>query len=119
MSRFLRTLQLGLKSLILHKLRSSLAMLGILIGVTSVIWLVALGEGVSLQAQRQIKDLGATNIIVRTVKPPAESSNSSSGMGGNVEFGLMRDDFDRFINIPTVVAAVPLRELNQKEARYL
>jgi putative ABC transport system permease protein len=116
--KLLQTLRLGTKSLLLHKLRSSLAALGILIGVTSVIWLVALGEGVSLQAQRQIKDLGATNIIVRTVKPPAESS-SSMGMGGNVEFGLLRDDFDRFLNIPTVVGAVPLRELNQKEARYL
>ena len=49
-------------------------MLGILIGVTAVIWLVAMGEGVSYQAQQQIKDLGATNIIVRSVKPPQQSS---------------------------------------------
>ena len=61
---------MGFKSLMLHKLRSGLAMLGILIGVTAVIWLVALGEGVSYQAQQQIKELGATNIIVRSVKPP-------------------------------------------------
>ena len=63
MSRFLKTLQLGFKSLLLHKLRTGLAMLGILIGVTAVVWLVALGEGVSYQAQQQIKELGATNII--------------------------------------------------------
>lgn len=55
---FIRTFQNGFKSLMLHKLRAGLAMLGILIGVTAVIWLVALGEGVSYQAQQQIKDLG-------------------------------------------------------------
>ena len=37
MGRFLRTMVNGFKSLLLHKLRSSLAMLGILIGVTAVI----------------------------------------------------------------------------------
>ena len=56
----------------LHKLRSALAVLGILIGVTAVIWLVAMGEGVSYQAQQQIKDLGATSIIIRSVKPPQD-----------------------------------------------
>ena len=53
MNRFLQTLRLGLKSLLLHKLRASLAILGIFIGVTAVIWLVAMGEGVSYQAQLQ------------------------------------------------------------------
>jgi len=116
--KLLQTFRLGTKSLLLHKLRSTLAALGILIGVTSVIWLVALGEGVSLRAQQQIKDLGATNIIVRSIKPASESSTSSSPTN-NVEYGLLRDDFDRFLQIPSVVAAVPLRELNQKEARYV
>ena len=44
-SKVWQTLRLGLKSLLLHKLRSGLAILGILIGVTAVIWLVAMGEG--------------------------------------------------------------------------
>ena len=53
----IQQLKLGFRSLMLHKLRSALAVLGILIGVTAVIWLVAMGEGVSYQAQQQIKDL--------------------------------------------------------------
>jgi putative ABC transport system permease protein len=109
----LKTLRLGLSSLMLHKLRSGLAVLGILIGVTAVIWLVAMGEAVSYQAQQQIKDLGATNIIVRSVKPPQESSRAGSGMF--IEYGLLRADFDRITsNIPTILAAVPMREIRRE-----
>jgi putative ABC transport system permease protein len=118
LSRFLQTLRLGIKSLLLHKLRSALAVLGILIGVTAVIWLVAMGEGVSFQAQQQIKDLGATNVIVRSVKPTMSSSAAAAG-SFFVDYGLRRDDFDRLRNIPTVVQAAPIRELAQKDSRYL
>jgi putative ABC transport system permease protein len=107
---------LGLKSLLLHKLRSGLAILGILIGVTAVIWLVAMGEGVSYQAQQQIKDLGANNIIVRSAKPP---SDVTRGGGFIIAYGLMRDDYDRIVtNVPTMQQAVPMREI-RKEARFL
>jgi putative ABC transport system permease protein len=115
-SRFWQTLRLGLKSLLLHKLRSGLAILGIFIGVTAVIWLVAMGEGVSYQAQQQIKELGANNIIVRSAKPP---SDVTRGGGFIIAYGLLRDDFDRIVaNVPTLLQAVPMREIRQ-EARYL
>ena len=42
---WLRTLQLSVKSLLMHPLRSSLTVLGIFIGVSSVIWLLAIGRG--------------------------------------------------------------------------
>lgn len=107
--RLFETIRLGFKSLLLHKLRSGLAMLGILIGVTAVIWLVALGEGVSYQAQQQIKDLGATNIIIRSVKPSAGSSTGSSFI---VEYGLTWNDYTRILDgVPTISRAVPMREI--------
>lgn len=110
MSGLLTTLRLGFNSLLLHKLRSALAVLGILIGVTAVIWLVAMGEGVSYQAQQQIKDLGATNIILRSVKPPQQSSRSGNSF--LITYGLLREDFERILaNVPTLVQAVPMREL--------
>jgi putative ABC transport system permease protein len=99
---------------LLHKLRSSLAILGILIGIAAVIWLVAMGEGVSRQAQEQIKDLGAENIIVRSVKPALEGSNSGGGFF--LEYGLLRDDFQRILTIPKIEQAVPIREM-RKEVR--
>ena len=54
---WLRTWQLGVKSLLLHPLRSLLTVLGIFIGVASVIWLLAIGEGISIKAQEQIEGL--------------------------------------------------------------
>jgi len=110
MRGLLNKLRLGFNSLLLHKLRAALAVLGILIGVTAVIWLVAMGEGVSYQAQQQIKDLGATNIIVRSVKPPQQSSRS----GGSffIAYGLLREDFERIVsNVPTLQQAIPMREI--------
>jgi putative ABC transport system permease protein len=116
-SRLLQTVRLGIFSLLLHKLRSGLAVLGILIGITAVIWLVAMGEGVSYQAQQQIKDLGANNIIVISVKPAAEGSNAGRGLF--MEYGLLRNDFDRIVsNIPAIEQAVPMREI-KKEIRCL
>ena len=115
LKRLFKQFRLGLNSLLLHKLRSGLAVLGILIGVTAVIWLVAMGEGVSYQAQQQIKDLGATNIIVRSVKPPQDSSRSSVGFF--VTYGLLREDYARILaNVPTIRRAVPMREI-RKEIR--
>ncbi len=88
-----------------------MAALGIFIGTTTVIWLVAMGEGVSHQAQEQIKELGATNIIVRSKEPHAggDTEDSSSRVK---TYGLLRDDYRRIVsNIPTIRRAIPMREL--------
>ncbi len=112
----IQTLQLGVKSLFLHPLRSLLTVLGIFIGVASVIWLLAIGEGISKKAQEQIENLGADNIIVRSVKPPNEVLNQGSqGRGMQIpEYGLTRADFARLSEtIPTIIAAIPVRELRE------
>ncbi len=116
MIRLLNTFRLGLYSLFLHKLRAALAVFGILIGIAAVIAMVALGEGVSYQAQQQIKDLGAKNVIVRSVKPPQQSSSGGSGLF--IEYGVRRDDYERILsNLPLIESAVPMREL-RREVRF-
>jgi putative ABC transport system permease protein len=111
---WLRTWQSGIKSLALHPLRSMLTVLGIFIGVASVIWLLAIGEGISRKAQEQIEGLGSTNIIVRTIKPPSEATQGASGP---VPYGVTREDLaclqdrDAF---PTIEQAVPIRELRRR-----
>ena len=52
-----RTIRLGLKSLMLHKLRSTLTTAGILFGVASVIAMLAVGEGASAETLKQYKDM--------------------------------------------------------------
>ena len=107
-------LRAGFRSLLLHKLRSALAVLGILIGVTAVIWLVAMGEGVAIQAQRQIEALGATSIIVRSIKPPADP-NATTDTRLGVAYGLLRADHDRIrTSVPGLVQAVPMREISRE-----
>ncbi len=108
---FLRTVRTGLKSLMLQKLRASLAGLGIFIGTTTVIWLVAMGEGVSYRAEQQILELGATSIIVRT-KEPTSAGNSQDANDRVKRYGLLRADYDRIVsNIPSIGRAVPMREV--------
>lgn len=109
----IQTFRLGVKSVLLHKLRSALTILGILIGVTAVIWLVAMGEGISYQAQEQIKSLGATSIIIRSMKPiiPLPPGDSGSFV---FPYGLLREDYTRLTeSIPAVIQAVPMKEIRQ------
>src|SRR5579885_3506002 len=67
---------LAVRSLWLHKLRAVLSVLGIIIGTGAVIALMAFGEGSMQDALDDIKRMGATNIIVKSVKPPDDSTNT-------------------------------------------
>jgi putative ABC transport system permease protein len=115
MHSFLRSIRLGIKSLLLQKLRAGLAALGIFIGTTTVIWLVAMGEGVSYRAQQQILELGANNIIVRTVEPNASDELANSKVK---RYGLLRKDYERIVStIPGIEDAIAMRE-SRFELRY-
>ena len=77
-AKFRRSVSLAIKSLWLHKLRSVLSVLGIIIGTCSVIALMSFGEGSMQDALDDIKRQGATNIIVRSAKPPDDSATASN-----------------------------------------
>lgn len=57
-----RILKMSITSILANKMRSFLTMLGIIIGISSVIVLVGIGEGTKAQVQAQIEKLG-TNLI--------------------------------------------------------
>ena len=108
MGMWWRTIQLSVKSVLLHPLRSALTVLGIFIGVASVIWLLAMGEGIGKAAQEQIASLGANNIIVRTIKPSSDEVEDGS-------YGLTRSDYVRLVaTIPTITKALPIRIVTQE-----
>lgn len=111
MNIWLGTIELGIKSLWLHPLRSLLTVLGIFIGVASVIWLLAISKGIGDEAQRQIENLGADTIMIRTVKPPSEKLAQS----GLTPYGLTRDEFDMLVaTVPTISSALPIREMRRQ-----
>src|SRR3974390_1864532 len=74
---WLETLRTGANGVRSHRLRSSLTVLGILIGIAGVIIAVGLGEGASSQVTSEINSLGSN---VLTITPG--SSTSSSGIRG-------------------------------------
>jgi putative ABC transport system permease protein len=119
MGRIWRGLKLGMKSLLLHKLRSGLTVLGIVFGVAAVISMLAIAEGTSRDAQEQIRALGATNIIVRSVKPSDETLASTSGRPTRIlNYGLKYGDFDRMVEtIPTIRKILPIREIRKQIRR--
>lgn len=99
--------KLGIKSLLLHPMRSLLTVLGIFIGVASVIWLLAIGEGISQKVQDQIEALGTNNVILRSVKPITEESGGSS----MAIYGVTRDDYDALTEtLGTVDRALKIRD---------
>jgi putative ABC transport system permease protein len=110
-----RGLVLALRSLWLHKLRSALSVLGIIIGTLAVITLMAFGEGSMHDALEDIKRMGATNIIIRSEKPPEDSSTQQRRVA---IFGLTWMDYERFNTIGTVIRRVPMRIFPQ-QIRYL
>lgn len=97
------TFKLAVRNLLLHKLRSFLTVLGTILGVASVIAMLSVGEGSKKAAVDQIRQLGATNVMVRSVRPGAKNAggeSSSSGSSGSsqssnsrtLSYGLKYED---------------------------
>lgn len=75
MVEFFEILKLALKALRANKLRAILTMLGVIIGVTSVILLVSIGNGLQKYLDQQFESLGSNILIIMP-------GNMSDGQGG-------------------------------------
>ncbi len=116
-SRFFQDIQLGIKNLLLHKLRSFLTMLGLVFGVGSVIAMLAVGEGASEQALEQIRKLGSRNILVTAMKPTSEQGATNVRTMISI-YGLLYNDLDNLeATIPTITRMVPVKSI-QQSARF-
>ena len=82
---------MGLKSLLLHPsvlyLQRSESS-----GVASVIWLLAIGEGISRKAQAEIAGLGVNNIIVASVRPEPQDRKGKS----SYYYGVTKADSEKW-----------------------
>ncbi|MBI3819929.1 MAG: ABC transporter permease [Planctomycetes bacterium] len=111
------TFRLGVRGLLQHKLRAALTMLGVLFGVSSVVAMLAIGEGASWEAQEQIRQLGSTNILIQSIKP-AEDKRATGQNQRVTIYGLTDEDLDRIQEtVPDLRETVPVRELRY-EVRY-
>jgi putative ABC transport system permease protein len=118
-----RNIQLGVKTLLLHKLRSLLTMLGVVFGVGSVVAMLAVGEGASKEALSQIRRLGSTNIIVSSVKSTEEESSNVRSPFSVTMYGLRYEDErqarDAFAEIERIVPAKVVRKEGRLGERTL
>jgi putative ABC transport system permease protein len=112
--RFLRDVRLGVKNLLLHKMRSLLTTLGVVFGVASVIAMLSVGEGASRQALEQIRKLGSNNIILSSYKSE-EVEKTSPGTHSHMSiYGLLYEDERRVLeSVPHVVKTVPVRQMKK------
>src|SRR5262245_56185028 len=106
---------LALRSLWLHKLRSFLSVLGIIIGTAAVIILMAFGKGSMDDALEAIPRAGTTNGIVRSLKPTEETTTTRRSWV--VNYGLTWDDYERCAMLRSVVGKVPMRIFPQEVRR--
>ena len=110
--RFKKITEVGIKSIYSHGLRSLLTVLGIVIGVAAVIAMLAVSEGASYEAQQQFRDLGASNILVKSVKPAEVEESSRSGFGPPqaIVYGLTTADITTIRNsIPGISNVIASR----------
>ncbi len=76
---FKSTLKISINSLKVNKMRSALTSLGIIIGVSAVIIMLAVGNGASKNVQKNIESMGSNLLTIRSAS--AKSGGVSMGMG--------------------------------------
>ncbi|MFH1419815.1 MAG: ABC transporter permease [Planctomycetota bacterium] len=114
--RTMRNIRLGVKTLMLHKLRSLLTMLGVVFGVASVVAMLAVGEGASKDALERIRKLGSTNIIITSIKPAADESGGRRGTPWQMQvYGLLYADQQRAKETFSAIRhTVPVKVIRQE-----
>jgi putative ABC transport system permease protein len=100
------TLRLALRSLLRNKVRSGLTMLGIVIGIASVIAMIAIGQGASLMIQQQVNTLGSNMLTIF----PSASNTGGVSLGAGSRPTLTPEDgaaiVQEIVNVKAVCPVV-------------
>ena len=86
-----------------NKLRSFLTMLGIIVGVASVITMVAVGSGAQTQIAEQIRTLGANVLMVQ----PSTTREGGARSAAGSRHTLTESDGVAIAQLPSVRASAP------------
>ena len=105
----LENVRVALDGLVANKLRSALTMLGVIIGVGSVIALMSIGAGAQAEITDQISSIGTNLIMVMPMNTGRVGSSSSGGTG------LTMNDVEALsdpLNVPDAALVVPEYSVN-------
>lgn len=106
----------GMNSIRNAKLRSFWMVLGVIIGVTSVITVVGIGTGIKQQVSGQIHHFGKNLITIRPAQLRTNSTAGASGLslisGLEANGSLSSRDFDTVSSVSGVDLSAPLTALN-------
>ncbi|MHB8073302.1 ABC transporter permease [Desulfosporosinus fructosivorans] len=102
---FLESIRVSLRALRANKLRSSLTMLGIIIGVAAVIAMVGIGNGATASITSQIQGMGS-NLL--TISPGQSNSGGVNGGAGS-SASITMDDAEKISALgPAIKAVAPI-----------
>jgi putative ABC transport system permease protein len=100
---FVESLRVSFRSIQTNKLRSFLTMLGIIIGVSAVIAMVAIGEGASNNVTSQINGLGSNLLIVT----PGQARQGQISLGAGSLQTLTLEDAEAIAKNESVAGVAP------------
>ncbi|HEY4027778.1 MAG TPA: ABC transporter permease [Candidatus Dormibacteraeota bacterium] len=109
--KLVEALALAISGISANRLRSALTMLGITIGVSAVILLVAVGNGTSVQIQQQIQSLGSNIVYISPSNQRVGGVSQGFGTGQT----LTQADVDALNDksqAPDIVTAIPISQAN-------
>ncbi|MCM1010193.1 MAG: ABC transporter permease [Fusobacterium sp.] len=111
---FKSTLKISINSLKVNKMRSALTSLGIIIGVSAVIIMLAVGNGASKNVQKNIESMGSNLLTIRSAS--AKSGGVSMGMGSKPTLTLK--DADAIKKNARGIEAVASASTESKQLTY-
>ena len=105
--RIQNVLRIAIKAIRRNKIRSGLTMLGVIIGVASVIAMIALGSGARASIDQQIQSQGTNVIFVSSGSFGRPGGGAVRGGAGTVTT-LTLDDAKAIADLPEVTRASPM-----------
>lgn len=111
----IRTLSISRKQLLAHKVRTVLALLGIVVGVSAVIVMVAIGTGAQKEVLGKIEQMGTNLIVVNAAE--VQRSPGRLQVRGTVTTLTVRDADAISQDVAGIAAAAPVQS-RRMQVRY-
>lgn len=122
--RIISTIQIALRAMRANKVRTGLTVLGMVIGIASVIIVFSAGEGINSLIVGQIESFGGSDIVETEIKVPSSKQGGGSELqsGTNLAMGVQvttltlddMEDIDRLPNIKQSYAGI----MGQEQVSY-